>query len=67
MKKKARKKLELPMEAAMPCKLKTSRYRETFGESNNRKSTHACVAEAHESTRKLLERTLPQDDQDHIA
>ena len=63
-----RKKLELPMEAAMPCKVETFRYRETCGESNEiRKSKHACIADAHESTRKRLERTLPKDHEDHIA
>ena len=52
--KNARKTLELPTEAAMPCKLKTYWYRETCGESNNQKSKHACTAGAHESTRKRL-------------
>ena len=49
------------------CKLKTFRYRETCGESNNRKSKHACILEVHESTKKRLERTLPKNDEDHIA
>ena len=44
------------------------RHRETCCESNeNRKSKHACIVEAHESTRKLLERTLPKDHEDPIA
>ena len=55
------------MEAAMPCKLKMYRYRETCVESGNRKSKHACVVEAHESTRKRLERTLQKDQEDRIA
>ena len=64
----ARKKLELPMDAAMPCKLKTFQHRGTCGESNDiRKSGHACIVEADESTRKRLERTLPKDHEDHMA
>ena len=55
------------MVAAMPCKLKMYWYRETCGESDNRKSKRACVVEAHESTRKRFERTLPQDREDRIA
>ena len=56
--KSARQKLELPMEAAMPCKLKTYQYRETCGGSDNRKSKHACTVEAHESTEKRMKVTL---------
>ena len=60
----ARNKLELPVEAAMPCKLKTMkssfRHRETCGESDNRKSNHAYIVEAHESARKRVERTFTQ-------
>ena len=66
--KHARKKLEIPMEAPMPCKLRTYQYRRTCGESNEiRKSKHACIVEAHESTRKRLERTLPKHHEDRIA
>ena len=65
--KNARKKLELPMEAAMLCKLKTHQYREICGESDNRTSKRACIVEAHESTRKRLESTLPQDHEDCIV
>ena len=54
------------MEAAMPCGLKTHPYRETCGGSDDRKSKHACIVEAHESPRKRFERTLPKDHEDHI-
>ena len=39
---------------------------EAHGENkaNTRKSKHACIVEAHESTRKRLERTLPKDHED---
>ena len=62
-----RKKLELQMEAAMPCMLKTHQYRETCGGSDNRKSKHACIAQVHESTRKGLERTLLKNNAHRIA
>ena len=46
------------MDAAMLCKVKNHQSRETCGESDNRKSKHACVVESHESTGKcsLIER-----------
>ena len=42
---------------------------EAHGENkaNTRKSKHACIVEAHESTRKRLERSLPKDHEDCIA
>ena len=56
---------EIPIEAAMPCKLKTTKcshqHREIGSGSNNiLKTTRACIVEAHESTRKRLESTLPK-------
>ena len=52
----------------MPCNLKTFRHWETCSESDEiRKSKHACVVGAHESTRKRSVRTLPKDLEDHIA
>ena len=59
--------IELPTEATTPRKLKTLWYMEIFGELNGRKSKHACIVEAHESTRTCLERTLPKDPEDRIA
>ena len=68
----ARKKLEIPMEAAMPCKQKTTkcshRHREIDSGSNKiQKSKNACIVEAQESTRRRVEGTLSQDHEDHIA
>ena len=42
---------------------------EAYGENkpNTRKSKRACIVEAHESTTKRLERTLPKDHEDCIA
>ena len=33
----------------------------------NNKTKYACIVEAHESTRKRLESTLPSNHEDHIA
>ena len=57
----------------MPCKLKTMKrpfkQREIYNESNGynkiQKTKHACIVEAHESTRKRLEGTPPKDHDDH--
>ena len=66
MKKRAED-LEMSMEATMFCKVKNHPYSETSGKSDNRKSKHACIVKAHESTRKRLERTLPKDHEDRFA
>ena len=72
--KNARRKLEVPVEAAIPCKKGTknrSSFQETETksyESNNiPKTNHTCIVEAHESTRQRLESSLPNDHEDHIA
>ena len=59
----------IAMEAAMPCKVRKLAHGEAYSESktNIRKSKHASILEAHESTRKGLERTLPKDHEDRIA
>ena len=59
----------------MPCKLRTTKRPSKLlesdsenNESNNiRKTKHACIVEAQESTRKLLESTLSKDHEYHIA
>ena len=72
--KNARRKLEVPMDAAMPCKKGTTKqlpFQETEAKSceSNKipKTKHACIVEAHESTRQRLESSLPKDREDHIA
>ena len=70
-----RRKLEVPMEAAMPCKMgtkmrsKKSRVTddETKGSNTIPKTGHACIVAAHGSTRQRLESTLPKDHENHIA
>ena len=69
--KNARKKLEIP-EAAMPCKLKTTKCSHRHREIDSRpykiqKSKRACIVEVPESTRKRLEGTLPKEHEDHVA
>ena len=70
----ARKKLEVLMEAAVLCKMATRKrawkLRETVASANSnlrKKTKYACIVEAHESTRKRLESTLPRNHDDHIA
>ena len=66
--KNARKKLELPMDSAMPCKVKNHQCREPCGkESDTRRSKHACIVEAHESARKCWERALLKEHEDRIV
>ena len=72
--KHARRKLEVPMDAAMPCKKGTKKlsiFQETEAKSCESykipKTNHACIVEAHESTRQRLESLLPNDHEDHIA
>ena len=61
-------KSELPMEAAVACKLKTFWHREIVANPTKPKKTkHACIVEAGASTTKLVECTLPKDHEDHIA
>ena len=70
--KNAGKKLEVPMEAAMPCKKRTKKhfgFQETVARSDQfnviPKTKHACIVEAHESTRKRLKSSLLKTHEDH--
>ena len=47
----ARRKLEIPMPAAMPCRLQLHEHRETCGTVGQHKTKYACVVEADESMR----------------
>ena len=72
--KKRKNKLEIPMEAAMPCKKVTKKHL-GLQESEARsvefnvvpKTKHVCIVEAPKSTRKRLESSLQKDHADHIA
>ena len=49
--------------------LKRSSFQETEAKSSNKipKTKHACIVEAHESTRQRLESSQPKDHENHIA
>ena len=73
------KKVEVPMEAAMPCKKGTkskkrdhrARLRKLKVEGVKPdtipKTKYACIVEAHESTRQRLESSLPKKHEDHTV
>ena len=65
--KNARRKLAVPMPAAMPCKIQRQKYRKTCRVEKDSKTKYACVVEADESVRKLMEGSLHKDHEDHIA
>ena len=56
------------MVSAMHCKVKTFRQRGNLFriQRNLENQKHACIVEAHESTRERLEETLPKNHEDHI-
>ena len=65
--KAARRKLGVPMPAAMPCKIPTKRSGEIHRSIGKRKMKYACVTDADESTRPRLEGPGHQPHQDHIT
>ena len=67
MTKAARGKLEVPMPAAMPCKIPIKSSGETHRNIGKRKTKYACVVGADESTRPRLEGAGHKPLQDHIA
>ena len=65
--KNARRKWEVPMPAAMPCKTQREKYRETCRVEKRCKTKYACTVETDESTRKRMEGSLHKFHVDHIA
>ena len=63
--KNVRGKLEVPMPAAMPCKIKREKYRETCRVEKDCKTKYAFIVEAGESTRKRMEGSLAKNQEDH--
>ena len=53
--KNARRKLEVPMPAAMLCKIQRDKYRETCHTVEEHKTKYARIVEADESLRKRME------------
>ena len=70
----ARRKLEVPMEAPMPCK-KGARSQASSSETGAKndgsgkisKTKYACIVEARESTRQRRESSLPKHHDDNIV
>ena len=65
--KAARRKLEVPMSAAMPCKIPIKSSGETHRNIMTRKTKYACIVDADESTRPRLEGARHKPHQDHIT
>ena len=64
--KAAGRKLEVPMPAAMPCKIPIKSSGETHRNVGKRKTNCACIVDADESTRPRLEGAGQKPHQDHI-
>ena len=65
--KNARRKSEVPMTAAILCKIQREKYRETCRVEKKCKTKYDCIVEADESTGKRMEGSLHQNHEDHIA
>ena len=63
----ARRKLEIPMPAATPCKFQRDKYRETCRKVKEYKTKNACIVEADESMRIRMEGSLHKNHDDHVA
>ena len=64
--KAARRKLEVPMPAAMPCKIRIKSSGETHRNVGKRKTKYACVVDADESMRRRLDGAGHKPHQDYI-
>ena len=64
--KNARRKLEVPMPAAVPCKIQRKKYRETCGVEEH-KTKYAGIVEADESMRRRMEGSPHKNHEDHIV
>ena len=65
--KNARRKLEVPMSAAMLCKIQREKYREICRVEKMCKTKKACIEEADESTRKRMQGSLRKNHEDHFS
>ena len=65
--KAARRKLEVPIPAATPCKIPIKNGGETHRNIGKRKTKDACVVDADESTRPRLEGAVHKPHYDHIT
>ena len=65
--KNARRKWEIPMPAAMPCRLQPNQHRETCRTVGQHKTKYASIVEAGESVRIRTEGSQSKNHEDHIA
>ena len=65
--KNARRKLEIPMPAAMPCRLQHNKHRETCRTVGQHKTKYACIVEADDCMRIRMEGSQNKNHEDHIA
>ena len=65
--KNARTKLEIPMPAAMRCRLQLHQHRETCGTVGQRTTKYVCIVEASGSLRIRMEGSQSKNHEDHIA
>ena len=65
--KNARRKLEIPMPAAMPCRLQHHKHREICCTNGQQKTKYASIVEADESLRIRMEGAPHRYREDHIA
>ena len=65
--KAAQRKLEVPMPAAMPCKIPIKSSGETHRNIGKRKTKYACIVDADESTRPRPEGAGHKPHQDHVT
>ena len=65
--KNARRKLEVPMPAAVLCRTRREEFWETCCVLDNRKTKYACIVEAEESRRERMEGSHHKSLEDHIA
>ena len=65
--KNARRKLEIPMPAAMPCRLQPNQHRETCRTFGQHKTKYACTVDAGESVRIRMKGCQSKNHEDHIA
>ena len=60
-------KLEIPMPAAMLCRLQLSKHRETCGTVEQHNTKYACIVEADESMRIRIQGSQSKNHEDNIA
>ena len=65
--KNVRRKLEIPMPAAMPCRLQFYKHKETCCTVGQHKTKYDCIVEADETMRIRMGRSQSKNHEDHIA